>query len=93
MGALELPEQGGVATWFIDPPYVDGGKSYRYSEIDYPKLAAWCLRLRGQVIVCERQGADWLPFRMLYDNPTARRYKPGARQRCQEAIWTNDAEV
>jgi len=39
------------ATWFIDPPYQEGGKYYRYNEIDYTYLAKWCKERKGQVIV------------------------------------------
>ena len=51
------------ATWFIDPPYANpAGKRYRQSGIDYATLAAYCQSRKGQVIVCENLGADWLPF-------------------------------
>jgi hypothetical protein len=63
------------ATWFIDPPYhVDGRAQSRgmgYAEgcdsfsLDYEALGAWCRRRRGQKIVCEQDGATWLPFRHL----------------------------
>lgn len=76
------------ATWFVDPPYVDGGQAYPFRELDYSGLAVWCYSRPGQVIVCERDGASWLPFARLFDQPTARRYKVGARQRCSEALWT-----
>lgn len=77
------------ATWFIDPPYVDGGASYAFSQVDYPTLADWCRTRRGQVMVCERVGASWLPFWPLYSAPTARRFM-GNRTRCAEAIWMNE---
>lgn len=56
------------ATWFIDPPYqricVKGnGDRYPHSEIDYQELAEWTRSRRGQVIVCEGEGANWLPFK------------------------------
>lgn len=63
------------ATWFIDPPYMRGmsasGKRRRGGDIygkfalddkDYERLAEWILTRRGQVIVCEQNSADWLPF-------------------------------
>jgi hypothetical protein len=52
------------ATWFVDPPYQVEGKKYPYgpSQINYADLAAWCKSLSGQVIVCENEGAAWLPF-------------------------------
>jgi len=55
------------ATWFIDPPYQQGGEAYRRSShgIDFSALASWCHGREGQVIVCERSNADWLPFEPL----------------------------
>ena len=53
------------ATWFIDPPYQKGGEHYPAGQPDYGDLAAWCRKRRGQVIVCEGDGAEWLPFRHL----------------------------
>jgi site-specific DNA-adenine methylase len=52
------------ATWFVDPPYQKAGKRYKHSasSIDFSKLAQWCVERTGQVIVCENDGADWLPF-------------------------------
>lgn len=77
------------ATWFIDPPYAVMGKYYRFSQIDYPALADWCGTLRGQALVCENVGADWLPFRTFRDiQATTTRY--GGKV-SREAIWTNDA--
>ena len=55
----------GPATWFIDPPYVGyRGSLYPYgsSGIRYRELAHWCRLRVGQVIVCEGESADWLPF-------------------------------
>lgn len=63
---LEIPDS--EATWFIDPPYI-GTPGSRYvkknSAIDYQHLADWCRSRTGQVIVCENEGATWLPFRHL----------------------------
>jgi hypothetical protein len=63
------------ATWFIDPPYhVDGRPQSRgmgYAEgcdsysLDYEALAEWCRARKGQKIVCEQDGATWLPFQHL----------------------------
>lgn len=60
------------ATWFIDPPYeYQGGRvdrstggRYRYGSqlIDFERLGTWCLDRKGQVIVCEKAGAGWLPW-------------------------------
>jgi hypothetical protein len=53
------------ATYFIDPPYADKGRYYRFHDVSYPDLGAWCHTLPGQVIVCEQAGADWLKFEPL----------------------------
>lgn len=53
------------ATWFVDSPYAGRpGSHYVHhsGRIDYPALARWCRARRGQTIVCEAAGADWLPF-------------------------------
>jgi site-specific DNA-adenine methylase len=56
-----------AATWFIDPPYKRGGDKYPHSskKIDYHLLARWCMQRKGQTIVCENDGGDWLPFKPL----------------------------
>jgi len=52
------------ATWFVDPPYSNrAGSYYVHSDIDYNTLARWCERRVGQVLVCENEGAQWLPFK------------------------------
>lgn len=52
------------ATWFIDPPYIESGYMYKYSSenLNYAHLAEYCKSRKGQVIVCENEGAEWLPF-------------------------------
>jgi len=51
------------ATWFIDPPYNNrAGSYYVESDLDYGELADWCQSRRGQAMVCENEGATWLPF-------------------------------
>ena len=52
------------ATWFIDPPYQNAGVYYSESSknIDFNHLSQFCQSRNGQVIVCENDGADWLPF-------------------------------
>ena len=50
------------ATWFIDPPYQISGRHYPKSEVNYEDLAQFCLNRKGQTIVCEMEGANWLPF-------------------------------
>lgn len=55
--------QNQSATWFIDPPYNNHqGKHYKHSSINYKHLASWSYGRKGQVIVCESNGAKWLPF-------------------------------
>lgn len=72
-----------ACTWFIDPPYLHGGKSYRTGQLDYPALANWCKSRLGQVIVCENTKADWLPFWGVGN-------LAGAQARSTEAMWCND---
>lgn len=79
---------GAAATWLIDPPY-QGRRGTHYihdgGEIDYPALARWCRARRGQTIVCEAAGADWLPFVPFGET----RGMSGAPSR--EAIWWQDS--
>ena len=77
------------ATWFVDPPYQQAGKYYRFGSdlIDFESLAIWCRSRPGQVIVCENAGADWLPFRDLADVKTTR-----ADRRSKEVYWLNSFE-
>jgi site-specific DNA-adenine methylase len=72
-----------AATWFVDPPYQKGGQQYRHNEVDYAALGEWCRARRGQVIVCERSGADWLPFLPFKVGRTM------SRDKIVEAAWTN----
>jgi hypothetical protein len=73
------------ATWFVDPPYNNAaGARYPHGPngIDYQALGAWCRSRRGQVLVCENEGASWLPFR-----PFAT-LKPGINGRgSREVLW------
>lgn len=52
------------ATYFADPPYVELGGQYRHGskQLDFSALADWCCTRRGLTIVCENEGASWLPF-------------------------------
>ena len=52
-------EFNGYATWLIDPPYQTTGAHYRISSIDYSALRLWMSSRRGQVILCENDGANW----------------------------------
>lgn len=80
------------ATWFVDPPYDNAaGRRYRHSRIDYDHLGAWCQSLRGQVVVCENEGADWLPFSpFLIAKASEGKHKAARGARSREAIWVND---
>lgn len=53
-----------VATWFIDPPY-QYRNIYRLHNVDFKAIAKWSKQRRGQIIVCESGGANWLPFKHL----------------------------
>lgn len=52
------------AMWFIDPPYQKQGVCYVHGsgDIDYKHLGQWSKERKGQVIVCEQEGADWLEW-------------------------------
>jgi hypothetical protein len=77
------------ATYFIDPPY-QYVKGYPHESINYKHLAQWARSRQGQVIVCEQDGAHWLPFREFKTIPSrcAASRKPGSKSR--EVIWTNN---
>lgn len=79
------------ATWFIDPPYQKAGKHYRHGSktINYHALAEWCKSRRGQVIVCENYGSDWLPFVSLGHVKSTSHANVGGRT-SHEAVWSND---
>lgn len=78
------------ATWFIDPPYQGpAGNRYRKGSdgVDYQALAEWSRSRKGQVIVCEGEGAEWLPFRPLVSRQGIRsKYQQSTRM---EMVWTN----
>lgn len=70
------------ATWFIDPPYQNGGHKYRVHKMDFQALGEWCKARNGQVIVCENTLADWMPFYSMSE-------MTGAFSNSTEAIWSN----
>lgn len=78
------------ATWFIDPPYEVAGQYYRHGsdKIDYVALAAWCRSRPGEVVVCENEGARWLPFKSLANVKTTR-----ANSRSREVLWFRSTTV
>jgi site-specific DNA-adenine methylase len=58
------------ATWFIDPPYKDSpGMGYAFSsaKIDYTNLADWTRTRKGEIIFCEGEYGDYLPFQKLLE--------------------------
>ena len=85
------------ATYFIDPPYQlniintnrsihdQAGNNYRHGSqnINYEHLAQWCQQLSGQIIVCEQQPANWLPFKPFQQHNNMN------QQKRTELIWTN----
>lgn len=85
------------ATWFIDPPYQSTGEGRwdrtrggRYAcanvDIDYPALGVWAQGRRGQIIACEQEGADWLPWTEAATATT----EQAASRRYREVWWTSD---
>ena len=69
-------------SWFVDPPYQGKGRHYVHHRLDYAALGAWCRERRGQIIVCENEGASWLPF-----EPFAT-FTPGINGAgSREAVW------
>lgn len=73
------------ATWFVDPPYQQGGHSYIHSNkaIDFNSLGLWCKEREGQIIVCESMKADWMPFIPMATHK-------GRTGMQQEGIWSNE---
>jgi site-specific DNA-adenine methylase len=77
------------ATYFVDPPYEKAGKAYPEKHVDYSYLAECCraLAASNQVIVCEAEGAEWLPFSPLRAVRATPRKGNTARQ-SNEVCWT-----
>lgn len=76
------------ATWFIDPPYHRSGRFYMTNDVDYAELGPWAMTRRGQVTVCEQEGADWLPFQPLISH-----HRVARGGRTTELIWRNEEAV
>lgn len=72
------------ATWFIDPPYQEGGQEYKFGNkyLNFQELANWCKSRSGHVIVCENTKATWLPFKPMKE-------MTGITSTTTEAIWSN----
>jgi site-specific DNA-adenine methylase len=80
-------QYSGTATWFVDPPYNNkAGALYQHHNVDYKALGKWVKTRLGQVIVCENQGADWLPFTFL-GHMKSLEGKNG-KKKSAEVIWT-----
>ena len=79
------------ATWFIDPPYQVAGKYYKHpaKDIDFVALASWCRSREGQVMVCENEGATWLPFETFASIKKSQ--MTGTGNVSHEVLWTNTA--
>lgn len=86
------------ATWFIDPPYKSApGTGYNHgsASIDYVQLGQWALQRRGELIFCEGEYGDYLPFSPLLRLPGVAGkistellfYKPGTR-RSQSCLFS-----
>lgn len=73
-----------TASWYIDPPYQHMGNYYKCgpSGINFAELGKWCQSRKGQVMVCEGTGADWLPFK-----PMIRRRRVRRKDLYEELIW------
>lgn len=75
------------ATWFVDPPYSNrAGSYYVHAALDFEALGSWARARRGQAIVCENEGATWLPFRPF---ATLKAGVNGTGSR--EVIWTSSS--
>ncbi len=75
------------ATWFIDPPYSVAGKTYRYNIDNHDEVGNWCRERLGQTIVCEKEGANWLPFESFRKlKATTRKNIVGGRT-SKEVVW------
>jgi site-specific DNA-adenine methylase len=62
------------AHYFVDPPYSNhAGRTYRFHEIDYTKLAKFAKSRRGFVQVTAQDGANWMNFTPLTVIATHRR--------------------
>ncbi len=77
-------------TWHVDPPYEGKGRYYHHSsrDIDFAALGVWCRSLPGQVMVCENEGASWLPFEPFATGESCKRKGGGGKS--IEVLWTND---
>lgn len=86
----DIPENP-RATWFVDPPYQGAGTKYTCSAkaLDFEHLGAWCRARSGQTIVCENDGAMWLPFWTLGVTANANRGKQSGGLN-HEVVWIGE---
>lgn len=89
-GCWSAMDFGGTATWFVDPPYdCPAGRRYAYRGVDFATLATWCRSRPGHVIVCEAEGADWLPFSVLRSGCAGM----AAKSRARDVWWTTHSDA
>jgi len=81
LGSYEDAPYEEDALYFVDPPYVDKGRHYRYSKVDHDQVGTWAKDLPGDVVVCEQEGATWLPFEPVASIKST-------RGRSYEVAWT-----
>lgn len=74
------------ATWFIDPPYEKHPTHYPDRIEDFGALASWCRSRQGQTIVCETEGATWLPFTPIT------RVQGTLHRNTQEVAWIAEGD-
>jgi site-specific DNA-adenine methylase len=79
-GSYEDAPRDPEALYFVDPPYVDKGRYYRFRDVDHHQVGVWAKDLPGDVVVCEQQGATWLPFEPLASIKST-------RGRSEEVAW------
>jgi AAA15 family ATPase/GTPase len=85
------------ATWFVDPTYsTPAGSSYicnlkkeEYEEV----LAPFCMSRNGQVIVCEQQGATWLPFQKFKTIKSTYTKEKKKKESIEVVCYINNKEV
>lgn len=73
------------ATWFIDPPYSLHPNHYAANLDSYADLARWSRQRQGQVMVCETEGAAWLPFQPVTT------VVGSSHRKTTEVLWQSNA--
>lgn len=80
-GSYEDAPRDTEALYFVDPPYVEKGRHYRFGKVDHDQVGAWAKDLPGDIVVCEQAGATWLPFEPVASIKST-------RGRSEEVAWT-----